>query len=211
VNPDLILFDFDFTLVDASGCLFAAIRAGLTAVRGPAAEDAELKPLIGIPLEDQFKSLTGMFDRQSFERYLRAYRPERDAREVDGTKLVPGAHVALAALKQSGCQLGIVSTGAPERIRRTLTRYGISSISGEAGVFGGFRKKEEGIRRAVAHFRSRATDAIYVGDRPDDGEVAHAAGVGFIAVSTGAFGRPDFAIEIPVLGSVAELPDFLNR
>jgi len=55
LNVCLILLDFDYTLVDASECLFPAMRAGLNAIGSPTPpEDAELRRLIGITLDEQF-------------------------------------------------------------------------------------------------------------------------------------------------------------
>jgi phosphoglycolate phosphatase-like HAD superfamily hydrolase len=47
-NPNLILFDFDFTLVDASGCLFAALRAGLREVGSDQPSDEQMRSLVGV-------------------------------------------------------------------------------------------------------------------------------------------------------------------
>jgi phosphoglycolate phosphatase len=208
--PRLILFDFDYTLFDASDCLFPALRKGLQAVHKAEPPDGILKALIGISLEQQFAILSGTSDAELYKRFHDAYKKERELTEETGTHPIPGAIDTIKELKKNRLQLGIVSTGAPNRVLRTLAQYDVLSYFGEAGVVGGAHNKKEAIGHALGHFGIGAQDTIYVGDRPDDGAAALDAGVGFLGVTTGAFTKTDFPKESVVLTSVAVLPRHLG-
>lgn len=206
----LVLFDFDFTLVDASECLFTALRKGLASQEAPVPSDSQLMPLIGIPLTKQYELLGGKADPNLFASFQRVYAAERTAREVAGTRLLPGVASSLQRLKRDGYQLGVVSTGATGRIRRALTRFNLLPFFSDRGIIGGAENKAESLRSAVSTFRIERKQTVYVGDRPDDGDAAKNSGVAFIAVTTGAFGKDDFPNDCVVIDSVAQLADHLS-
>lgn len=206
MSPRLVLFDFDYTLVDASGSLFPAIKAGLRAVSVAEPPDEVLKPLIGISLRRQFANLSGTDNEVLYSRFQRSYVLERDRKEVEGTRLMPEVPTVLAELKKSDLLLGIVSSGASVRIRRVLSRTGILAYFSGDRIFGGASDKSVGISEALQHFQMKPRDAVYVGDRPDDGTAAKRAGISFIGVATGAFRTGDFPSEDTVLESINELP-----
>jgi phosphoglycolate phosphatase len=206
----LVLFDFDFTLVDASECLFAALRKGLASQEAPVPSDSQLMPLIGIPLAKQYEVLGGKAGPNLFASFQRVYVAERTARETAGTHLLPEVASTLEKLKRDGHQLGVVSTGAGGRIRRALTRFNLLPFFTDRGIIGGSENKAESLRSAVSTFGIGREETVYVGDRPDDGDAAKDSGVSFIAVTTGAFGKGDFPNNCIVIASLAHLADHIS-
>jgi phosphoglycolate phosphatase len=209
VKYRLILFDFDFTLVDASECLFGALRRGLDSVGAENPSDSQLRPLIGIPLVKQYQILTGRHDTEEFSRFERIYAKERSALETTGTRLLPGVRSVLDVLRAAGYQLGVVSTGASGRIRRTLTHLQLMPYFTDAGIIGDAQNKLEALNKATTQFRMKPRETVYVGDRPEDAEAAKNAGLSFIAVTTGAFQEGDFPPNSKVVQSLADLIDCL--
>lgn len=210
MDARLILLDFDYTLVDASECLFPALRAGLKAIGKPKLpEDAELRRLIGLTLEDQFAGLAPEREPERFAPFKQAYLIERKDKEANGTKLIPGVRHALERLRNGRFELGVVSKGGPKRIESALHRLGLMPYFRQDGIIGGVADKSEAILAALEKFRVSPTETIYVGDRPDDRDAARRAGVNFIGVTTGVFGNRDFG-DCVVLPSVAALPEYLK-
>ena len=203
----LLLFDYDYTLVDASNCLFAALRAGLQVIGLALPDDQELKKLIGLPLDEQFRTIAPRRD-EAFAEFRSAYIRERDATEQDGTVLIDGVHEALRKLREAGIRKGVVSTAATRRILRALTRYGILGEFDE--VVGGAISKPHAITEAISRLGATSNAVVYVGDRPDDALAAERAGVGFIGVCTGAFTPSEFGDELEVVPSVADLPEYFR-
>ena len=210
MKPALVLFDFDYTLVDASVCLFSALRSATLAVGASEVSDPVLRSLIGIPLRQQFEILTGE-NAANFAVFERAYVAERSAMEREGTRMLPGVDLALAALKHQHFRMGIVSTGATKRIQRTLEYLSLGGYFPGKSIIGGAADKTAGIGDALRAFEVDAHECIYIGDRPDDGMAATRNHVQFIAVTTGAFERKVFPSGWTVLDSVACLPDYLAR
>lgn len=203
-----IAFDYDYTLVDSSGCLLPALAHGFTAVRIATPAESVLRKLIGVPLRRQFEIIAR--DRSTeYATFETIYRHWRDQLETNGSTLIPGVLDGLQQLTERGASLAIVSTGAKRRLMRSLDRLGIREFF--KLVVAGVDDKGEGIALARREVGGRRQRAFYVGDRPDDGQWATAARVAFIGVSTGAFRQEEFPPTLPVLDSISLLPDYLEN
>ncbi len=130
-------------------------------------------------------------------------------------KLLAGARRVLTWLRMRH-ELGLVTSGDRERVARQLREFRLTEVFA-ARVGGGdtIRKKPhpEPLRLALRHMELNARDCLYVGDAPEDLEMARRAGVRAIAV-LGPFptekrlraAKPEFLLE-----SIEELPDALER
>jgi phosphoglycolate phosphatase len=204
----LILFDFDFTLVDASRCLFAALRAGLSAVGSPEPTDEQMRMLIGLPLRDQFSRLRGPVQSSQYQHFRVTYHNVRDSLQFEGTILLAGVSEALDWLARTYL-LGIVSTGNETRIIITLNRFAIDGFF-RGGVIAGANNKARAIATACHRLCVPPPYTLYVGDRPEDALAARSACVMFVGVTTGIFQALEFPEHTQVLPSVASLPEFMD-
>ncbi len=133
----------------------------------------------------------------------------------DDARLFPGARGALAALGRKYV-LGLVTSGSRERVRRQLRKLGVGGCFA-ARVFSedAARRKPHPapLRLALLRMRLAADECVYVGDAPEDIEMARRADV----ASVGVVGtspvpvrlramRPDATID-----SVADLPRLLSK
>jgi HAD superfamily hydrolase (TIGR01509 family) len=130
-------------------------------------------------------------------------------------KLIAGARRVLARL--GGVHpLGLVTSGDRDRVTRQLREFRLTKLF-KARVCSGdtLRKKPhpEQLRLALRQMEMDPSACVYVGDAPQDVEMARRAGVRAIGV-LGPFptekrlraARPEFLI-----GSIEELPDVLKR
>jgi len=130
-------------------------------------------------------------------------------------KLQPGAWRVLRTLDHR-FKLALVSSGSRSRVRRQLREHNVSAM---------FRAKvcsEDAPRRkphpaplrmALERLRARPETCVYIGDAPEDIEMAHRAGVRAIGVLGGSpvperlrAASPDALIEI-----IRELPALLKN
>jgi HAD superfamily hydrolase (TIGR01509 family) len=139
--------------------------------------------------------------------WRRAYLAERP-------RLLPGARAALRTLKRKFV-LGLVTSGSGGRVRRQLREFGLSEcfrvrICGEDAPH---RKPHPApLMQALKRLRASPDECVYVGDAPEDIEMARRAGVRAIGV-LGPFptaarlraARPDL-----LLDSVRDLPGYLR-
>jgi HAD superfamily hydrolase (TIGR01509 family) len=128
--------------------------------------------------------------------------------------LLPGARRVLRALA-SRYELGLVTTGDRSRVCRQLKRFRLTEMFA-ARICGGdtHRRKPhpEPLLTALRQMGIEPEASVYVGDAPDDVEMARRAGVAAIAV-LGAFpigprlraAKPEF-----LLPSIEHLPKLLQ-
>ena len=112
-----------------------------------------------------------------------------DCYERTDSRLVPGTPEALARIRERSLVQGIVSSGDGRRVRRELEALGVAVFFG-AVVCGGdtARRKPdpEPLRVALERLDLGPGDAAYVGDSPEDVQMARAAGVFSVGIP-GAF------------------------
>jgi HAD superfamily hydrolase (TIGR01549 family) len=149
------------------------------------------------------------------KRWTEADRAWRAQYAKHRPKLVAGARRILARLGDAH-PLGLVTSGDRDRVTRQLREFRLTKLF-KARVCSGdtLRKKPhpEPLRLALRQMGMDPSACVYVGDAPQDVEMARRAGVRAIGV-LGPFptekrlraARPEFLI-----GSIEELPDVLKR
>jgi HAD superfamily hydrolase (TIGR01509 family) len=177
--PAAVLFDWDGTLVDSAEVSYRSFLR-------------------------LFESYGIGFDREVFARtyspnWTLTYRalglPERDWPEADArwvgfyrserSSLLPGAGEALALLGGEGKALGLVTSGDRERVRGELQRFGLEAAFGAIVCGQDVRHRKphpEGLQLALGTLGATAAEAAYVGDSPEDVEMARAAGVWSVGI-----------------------------
>ena len=130
-------------------------------------------------------------------------------------KLMAGARRILARLANAHC-LGLVTSGDRDRVTRQLRDFRLSSLFAARVCSGDTLRKKphpEPLRLALRQMELHPSACVYVGDSPQDVEMARRAGVRAIGV-LGPFptekrlraARPEFLIK-----SIVELPEVLKR
>jgi len=204
-----VLFDWDGTLVDSYNADTSAYLAMFK----------EMGIAWGIEeLEDNYSP-------NWYEVYRAAKLPRKRWEDADRAwrahyaqhrpKLVAGARRVLARLANAH-PLGLVTSGDRDRVTRQLREFHLSSLFAARVCSGDTLRKKphpEPLRLAVRQMKLRPSACVYVGDAPQDVEMARRAGVRAIGV-LGPFptekrlraARPEFLIK-----SIEELPDVLKR
>src|SRR5437016_10767825 len=130
-------------------------------------------------------------------------------------KLIPGALRVLVRLGNAH-PLGLVTSGDHERVTRQLREFRLTRLFAARVCSGDTLRKKphpEPLRLALRQMELDPSACVYVGDAPQDVEMAKRAGVRAIGV-LGPFptekrlraARPEFLI-----GSIGELPDVLKK
>jgi len=112
------------------------------------------------------------------DRVWRAYYAKHPSKLMAATRRV------LAQLNKRH-ELGLVSSGDRERVSRQLRQFRLTSVF-RTRVLGGDTKEKKPhpapLLKALKEMKAEARDCVYVGDTPEDVEMARAAGVRAIAV-----------------------------
>lgn len=204
-----VLFDWDGTLIDS-------YRADASAYL---AMFKEMGIAWGI------KELERHYSPNWYQVYRAAKLPRRLWKQADRVwrahyakhrpKLISGARPVLEAIRTKHL-LGLVTSGDRDRVARQLREFRLTRLFSARVCSGDTRSKKphpEPLRLALRQMELQAACCVYVGDAPQDVEMARRAGVRAIGV-LGPFptekrlraARPEFLI-----GSLEELPDLLNR
>jgi len=130
-------------------------------------------------------------------------------------KLIAGARQVLASLHDAHC-LGLVTSGDRDRVARQLREFRLTALFAARVCSGDTLRKKphpEPLRLALRQMELHPSACVYVGDAPQDVEMARRAGVRAIGV-LGPFPTeerlraacPEFLI-----GSIEELPDVVKK
>jgi HAD superfamily hydrolase (TIGR01549 family) len=145
--------------------------------------------------------------------WTEADRAWRRAYQGEFPKLIPGACKAVRSVARR-YRVAVVSSGSRWRVREQIVAHGL------AGEFATCVCSEDSPRRKPHHaplqialrsLRLPAASCAYVGDAPEDMEMAHRAGVLAIGVLGPSPTRHTVAAALPeaLLASIAALPEWL--
>ena len=210
---ELVIWDFDGTLVDTSPGIFRSLRAALCQLGYPDPSQELLERFVGPPLFQAFQENLGM-SPQLAERALRLFRADYEREGVYQSQVYPGLEGLLGRLHAAGAKLG-VATLKPERMARLLLeRFGLAGLIdacvGSDEQDRGGRTKAQMIGDVLARTGCAPARAVLIGDTRFDLEGARQAGVAFLGAGYG-FGRLEELLEpgAPLAKTPAELAGFL--
>jgi phosphoglycolate phosphatase len=189
-------FDLDMTLIDSR----PAIMAAWTAVAQETGTEVDLGDVdrrLGIKLEDE---LEYWFPSAEIHRAAQIYRRHYVELAPRLTVALPGAHDAIAAVRQAGQSVVIITAKHPVSVAPSLKAVALEPDEVFSNV--------HGPEKAAVLKRIGAT--AYVGDTPPDMIAATDAGALAVGVATGSFTRQELlgAGASVVLGSMQEFPSW---
>ena len=194
--PDLaaVLFDWDGTLLDSAEASYRCF--------------VRLFDSYGIGFD---RALFGRTYSPNWQRTYEAvglapeHWPEADQRWLvhygaEENRLVPGAREALIRLDEVGIAQGVVTSGDRSRVSREIAGLGVERYF-RTVVFGGDARNRkphpEALLLALERMAVAPDRAAYVGDSPEDVEMARAAGVRAVGVPGGFPNREALAASRP--------------
>lgn len=212
---DIVLWDFDGTLVDTSEGIFDSLRVAFAAEKLPSPDEKLLAKFIGPTILSVLKSEFLMDDDQA-NRMITCFRADYADAGVYRSEIYPGLIGLNERLREHGQKVGIATLKPEHMARLLLDHFGISGLFdvcvGSVGDEKAENDKAGMIDRALRELgyadRSRV---VMIGDTVIDAEGARKAGVNFIAVGYG-FGALSDASWLPDCGgSVARDADELEK
>lgn len=120
-----ILFDFDYTLGDATASIYEGFCYAFEKMGYPRPDREAVRRTVGHMLEDEFTMLTGVEDPAQRAEFRRWFQEKVADTQAEKTDLLPGAEELLGALHQRGVKLGIVTSKRNDTLRKILARHGV--------------------------------------------------------------------------------------
>jgi pyrophosphatase PpaX len=204
-----VLFDWDGTLVDSYEADSAAYLAMFRAMKIPWG----------------LEELAQHYSPNWYDVYRAAKLPEARWDDADrcwrthyakhSPELMPHARSVLELLRRQH-RLGLVTSGDRQRVTRQLRQFRLTRIFSARVCSGDTQQKKPHpapLRMALRCLALKPSACVYVGDSPEDLQMARSAGVQAIAV-LGPFptekrlraAKPDYLLE-----SIRELPAILEK
>lgn len=187
---ELLVFDWDGTLMDSAAAIAESLQAACTELALPVPSTEQARYVIGLGLTDAMKYILPELPAADYPRVVDRYRVQFLQRD-GGTTLFPGAADMIRDLNAAGYLLA-VATG---KSRRGLDRALQATAIGEyfhvtRCADEGFAKPHPGMLESVMNTLAvPASSAVMIGDTTHDLEMANAARVRAVAVTYGAHPR----------------------
>lgn len=192
-------FDLDMTLVDSAEGIVTSIQHVLSGY-GIDADGDEIRSTIGLPLDHVFPR---WLPDEPHDVLLTAYRAHYCEHGIPLTRPMPGAAEAIAAVRERGDRVLVVTAKYGAVAGLALQAAGLDADEVVGDLFA------EGKATALRHHDAWA----YVGDHPGDVRAARSAGAQSVVVATGPTPIEDLHAEGPdlVIPDLTHLPEWLER
>lgn len=189
------LFDFDYTLGDATASIYEGYCYGFEKMGYPQPELEAVRLTVGYILEDGFTMITGETDGEKRREFRGWFQEKVEGRQAELTKLFPGAEELLRTLHAKGVKVGVVTSKRVTTLRDILRRYELLDLM-DITIGGEMVKKPkpdpEGLNTAIATLKVEKEEVLYCGDTVIDAGTAQNAGVDFGAVLNGTTPAEEF-------------------
>ena len=211
---DLIVFDWDGTLMDSTRVISKSLQNACCDVGLPIPSDRDALFVIGLGLADTFRHVAPGIDPERQARLAERYRHHFLELEGFGAPLYEGVPGMLADLHGRGRRLAVATGKARRGLERVLDATGLRPW------FEATRCADEGFAKPHPDMLLMLLDitgvdperAVMVGDTTHDLELAANAGIDAVAVSYGAHDEKLLATRPATArcGSVGELHRWLT-
>lgn len=212
---DLIVFDWDGTLMDSERKIVNCLRA--------AAQDCGLVPpapaaarhIIGLGLEEALARLFPTLEATAKARVIAAYREHFLVKDSTDTPLFQGVIEGLQTLHEHGYRMAVATGKARRGLERVLALTGTSHwfCSTRCADEAGSKPHPQMLHDILAATGVAPTRALMIGDTTYDLQMARNAGLAALGVSYGVHERAALAACEPlaIVDSFPEIPAWLTR
>ncbi|HYC45340.1 MAG TPA: HAD-IA family hydrolase [Burkholderiales bacterium] len=184
---DLLVFDWDGTLMDSAACIAGSLQAACRDLDLPVPSEREARFVIGLGLNDTMAHILPALPPSEYPRVVERYRHhflEHDAH----TTLFAGVEQMLAELRGRGHLLAVATGKSRRGLDRALAAAGLAEcFHATRCADEGHSKPDPGMLRRILEALDVAADrALMIGDTTHDMQMARSAGVARVAVCHGA-------------------------
>lgn len=189
-NYDAYIFDFDYTLADATNPIVESFNHAFDKLNLKRASYDDIVNTVGIPLGEAYTLLTGDKSEESISLFKKYQKERSDQITVKQTVFIGESKKVLQTLKSNDKKIGIVSSRWGQRINDILVNLDardlVDIIIGTEHVEK-YKPNPEGLFKIMDMMDAK--NALYIGDSYIDAETAQNAKVDFVGVTTGTTSR----------------------
>lgn len=211
---DLIVFDWDGTLMDSTGTIVASMQAAARDLGLPVPDDRSASHVIGLGLQDAMQLVFPDMDVKSYPRMIERYRHHYLAQDQT-LKLFDDVREMLDDLASQGYFLAVATGKTRVGLSRALSTVGLMS------VFDSTRCADETfskphpamLQEIIRELGQDMQRTVMIGDTTHDLRMAGNAGAAGVGVHYGAHPRHELEALSPLYcaSTVAELHAWLTE
>lgn len=211
---ELLIFDWDGTLIDSIGTIVACTQAAVSDLGLDPIADEAIRNTVGLGLRETVEALLPDADQELYDQLREAYFRHWVQTYAERPLLFEGAEETLIELREAGFFLAIATGKSRRGLERDMNRVGTREhFAGTRTVDEAPSKPHPGmVLDLLDELGVEARDALVIGDTSYDLLMASAAGTRALGVSTGSHSCQQLARYEPVgcLSSVLQLPSWLE-
>ena len=210
---DLIVFDWDGTLLDSTGAIIHSVQAACCDL-GLAEPPADrVRQVIGLGLADALRHSTPGISGKEMERLVERYRYHYLSRDHD-LSLFPGVSELLNGLHSSGFLLAVATGKGRRGLDRALEHSGLGPLFAATRCADECFSKPhpQMLEELMIELSILPGQTLMIGDTTHDLRMASNAGVHALAVDYGAHSSEQLNELRPLacLGSISEISEWIR-
>lgn len=211
---ELIVFDWDGTLLDSAGAIVHAIQSACHDLGLPAPDDARARHVIGLGLADALRHAVPELTVERYPQMAERYRTHYLAGD-ERLNLFPGVSDMLDRLRAAGHTLAIATGKSRHGLDRALDHSGLRPYFLGTRCADECRSKPhpQMLEELLAEFGATPASTLMIGDTSHDLQMALNAGIDALGVTYGAHPH-DYLLDyrpLACLHSVSELDQWLKK
>ena len=210
---ELLVFDWDGTLVDSTAIIATAIQRACCDLGLPAPADVAARFVIGLGLADALRQVAPTLSPEDYPRLTERYREHYLARDAD-IPLFPGAREMLDELDARGFLLAVATGKSRVGLARALAHQGLEHrfVASRCADEGFPKPHPDMLLTLMQRCGVEPSQTLMIGDTSHDLELARNAGASALAVTYGAHAADGLAALSPLamVSSIAELSAWLE-
>jgi phosphoglycolate phosphatase len=211
---DLLIFDWDGTLMDSAGVISACIQAACADMGQPIPSREEASHVIGLGLREALAHVCPDLPETDYPLLAEHYR-RHFFRQDHEIPLFEGARVLIEELHAAGFQLAVATGKARRGLNRAFSHTGLEPyFHASRTADETFSKPHPAmIEELLEELRVAPERALMIGDTSHDLDMARNAGVSSLAAGYGAHPAEGLSEHgaLAVCASFAELADWLRE
>jgi phosphoglycolate phosphatase len=210
---ELIVFDWDGTLLDSAGMIADSVQAAARDLGLEPPSDERARHIIGLGLEDALRHALPDLPEAHYPELVERYRHHYLSRDHE-LLLFVGADELIRQLAASGFRLGVATGKSRRGLDRALTSSGLGDYFHATRCADECHSKPhpQMIEELMEELAVQPARTLMIGDTTHDLLMASNAGVDAVAVSYGAHPRAALEAATPVYcaASVEDLAAWLT-
>ena len=189
---ELIVFDWDGTLIDSEARIVNCMRAAIRDLQLPARSQDEMRNVIGLGLHEALSTLYPEDDHATYAKLVERYRHHFLLEDTTPSELFEGVETLLSELRDRGHFIAIATGKGRVGLDKSLDETGLHAYFDYTRCADETRSKPhpQMLEEIMDRLGVRPQQTIMVGDTEFDMQMANNAGTAALAVSYGVHEKP---------------------